>query len=71
MARLEPLPERQVLAQIKARTGIAVAILERQLAELRRRLNASGDPTASRHPPDMVARCGSTSPACPSATRPT
>jgi len=42
-ARLEPLPERQVLAAIKASTGIPVAILEKQIAELRRRLNASGD----------------------------
>ncbi len=43
MARLEPLPERQVLASIKSATGIAVSILEKQIAELRRRLNATGD----------------------------
>ena len=43
MARLEPLPERQVLAAIKSATGIAVSILEKQIAELRRRLNATGD----------------------------
>ena len=42
-ARLEPLPERQVLAAIKAATGISVAILEKQIGELRRRLNATGD----------------------------
>ena len=40
--RLEPLPERQVLARIKCATGIAVAILEKQLGELRRRLNTTG-----------------------------
>lgn len=42
-ARLEPLPERQVLAAIKIATGIAVSILEKQVGELRRRLNATGD----------------------------
>jgi putative DNA primase/helicase len=42
-ARLEPLPERQVLAAIKSSTGIAVSILHRQIGELRRRLNATGD----------------------------
>jgi predicted P-loop ATPase len=42
-ARLEPLPERQVLTVIKGATGIAVSILEKQLGELRRRLNATGD----------------------------
>jgi len=41
--RLEPLPERQVLGAIKSATGIAVSILEKQLVELRRRLNATGD----------------------------
>lgn len=41
--RLEPLPERQVLAAIKTATGIAVSILEKQVPELRRRLNATGD----------------------------
>jgi putative DNA primase/helicase len=43
MARLEPLPERQVLAAIKGATGIAVSILEKQIGELRRRLNKTGD----------------------------
>jgi putative DNA primase/helicase len=43
LARLEPLPERQVLAAIKSATGIAVSILEKQIGELRRRLNATGD----------------------------
>ena len=42
-ARLEPLPERQVLTAIKSATGIAVSILEKQVGELRRRLNATGD----------------------------
>lgn len=42
-ARLEPLPERQVLAAIKLSTGIPVAILDKQIAELRRRLNATGN----------------------------
>jgi predicted P-loop ATPase len=43
--RLEPLPERQVLGAIKTATGIAVSILEKQIGELRRRLNATGDVT--------------------------
>jgi putative DNA primase/helicase len=42
-ARLEPLPERQVLSSIKVATGIPVAVLEKQIGELRRRLNATGD----------------------------
>lgn len=42
-ARLEPLPERQILAAIKVATGIPVAILDKQIAELRRRLNATGN----------------------------
>jgi putative DNA primase/helicase len=42
-ARLEPLPERQVLTAIKTSTGIPVAILEKQIGEFRRRLNATGD----------------------------
>lgn len=41
---LEPLSERQVVARIKTATGIAASILEKQLAELRRRVSASGDP---------------------------
>lgn len=43
LARLDPLPERQVLARIKTATGIPMAVLDKQLAELRRRLNATGD----------------------------
>jgi predicted P-loop ATPase len=43
MARLDPLPERQVLLTIKSATGIAVSILEKQIGELRRRLNTTGD----------------------------
>ena len=46
LARLEPLPERQILSRIKGATGIGVAILEKQLGELRRRVNATGDPNA-------------------------
>ncbi len=41
--RLEPLSERQVLGAVKSATGIAVSILEKQLGELRRRLNTTGD----------------------------
>ena len=43
LARLDPLPERQVLARIKSRTGIGMAVLDKQTAELRRRLNTTGD----------------------------
>jgi predicted P-loop ATPase len=43
--RLEPLPERQILGAVKFATGIAVSILEKQLGELRRRLNNTGDVT--------------------------
>lgn len=42
-ARLEPMEERHVLSLIKARTGIAVSILDRQLGVLRRRLTSTGD----------------------------
>ncbi|WP_373504656.1 VapE domain-containing protein [Aestuariivirga sp.] len=44
LAHLEPLTERQVVARIKTATGIAASILEKQLAELRRRVSATGDP---------------------------
>ena len=44
LARLDPLPERQVLARIKSSTGIGMAVLDKQVAELRRRLNTIGDP---------------------------
>lgn len=46
LARLDPLPARQILAHIKVATGIPMAILEKQLLELCRRVNASGDPNA-------------------------
>ncbi len=46
LARLDPLPARQILAQIKVATGIPMAILEKQLTELGRRVNASSDPNA-------------------------
>jgi putative DNA primase/helicase len=42
-ARLEPLPERQILGLIKGATGIAVAVLDKQIVELKRRFNATGD----------------------------
>jgi putative DNA primase/helicase len=42
-AWLEPMEERHVLSLIKARTGIAMSILEKQLGVLRRRLNCNGD----------------------------
>jgi predicted P-loop ATPase len=41
--RLDPLAERQILAAIKTAAGIAVSVLEKQLSELRRRLNTTGD----------------------------
>jgi len=46
LARLDPLPARQILARIKTATGIPMAILEKQLTELGRRVNATGDPNA-------------------------
>lgn len=42
-ARLEPMEERHVLSLIKARTGIAMSILDKQLGVLRRRLSSTGD----------------------------
>ena len=42
-ARLEPMEERHVLTLVKARTGIAMSILDKQLGVLRRRLNGTGD----------------------------
>ena len=56
LARLDPLPERQVLAAIKASTGIAVSILTRQLSELRRRVDATGDPHAPIPKPRWLGR---------------
>lgn len=46
LARLDPLPERQILARIKTATGISMSILEKQMGELRRRVNVGGDPHA-------------------------
>jgi predicted P-loop ATPase len=46
LARLDPLPERQILDRIKSTTGIAVSILGKQLTELRKRVTATGDPNA-------------------------
>lgn len=44
-ARLEPMEERHVLSLVKARSGIAMSILEKQLGVLRRRLSSTGDLT--------------------------
>jgi predicted P-loop ATPase len=44
LAKLDPLAERQVIARIKSATGIGTSVLTRQLAELRRRVTATGDP---------------------------
>lgn len=44
LARLDPLPARQILARIKTTTGIAMSILDKQLIELVKRVNVSGDP---------------------------
>jgi len=46
LARLDPLPARQILARIKTSAGIPMSILEKQLSELGRRVNATGDPNA-------------------------
>ena len=46
LARLDPLPARQILARIKTTTGIAMSILDKQLVELVKRVNVSGDPHA-------------------------
>ena len=46
LARLDPLPARQILARIKTTTGIAMSILDKQLLELVKRVNVSGDPHA-------------------------
>lgn len=56
LARLDPLPERQILARIKSATGIAVSILEKQLGELRRRVNVTGDPNARIPKPTWFGR---------------
>jgi putative DNA primase/helicase len=56
LARLDPLPERQVLAAIKASTGIAVSILARQLGELCRRVDVTGDPNAPIPKPRWLGR---------------
>lgn len=46
LARLDPLPARQILARIKTTAGIAMSILDKQLIELVKRVNVSGDPHA-------------------------
>ena len=55
-ARLDPLPERQLLDGIKRSTGISVAILEKQAGELRRRLNATGDIHRQPHRPRWASQ---------------
>ena len=55
-ARLDPLPERQLLDGIKRSTGISVAILEKQIGELRRRLNATGDIHRQPHRPGWASQ---------------
>jgi predicted P-loop ATPase len=52
LAKLDPLLERQIIARIKAATGIGMSVLTRQLAELRRRVNATGDPHTPIPKPD-------------------
>ena len=52
-ARLDPLPERQVLAAIKTATGIAVSILDKQIGELRRRLNSHREHPSPAEPPAL------------------
>ncbi|MFO7853935.1 MAG: VapE family protein, partial [Paracoccaceae bacterium] len=56
LAKLDPLPERQVVARIKSATGIGVSVLSRQLAELRRRVDAAGDPHAPIPKPAWFSR---------------
>ncbi|MDR0809874.1 MAG: toprim domain-containing protein, partial [Gemmobacter sp.] len=56
LAGLDPLPERQILARIKTATGISMSILEKQLAELRRRVNATGNPHARIVKPAWLSR---------------
>lgn len=56
LARLDPLPQRQILARIKTATGISMSILDKQLAELRRRVNVSGDPNARIPKPHWFGR---------------
>ena len=61
-----------MLTAIKSATGIAVSILEKQVGELRRRLNATGDVApAGRSARAGPTGCASTWTARPSATRPT
>lgn len=56
LARLDPLQERRVLARIKSATGIGMSILTQQLAELRRRINVTGDPNAPIPTPSWFGR---------------
>ena len=56
LARLDPLPERQILARIKTATGISMSILDKQLTELRRRVNATSVPNARIARPNWFGR---------------
>ena len=56
LAQLDPLPERQILDRIKCTTGIAVSILTKQMAELHRRVNATGNPNAGITKPAWYGR---------------
>ena len=52
-ARLEPLPERQVLAAIKSATGISVAILEKQVVRAASTPERDGRRPSAVAPPEM------------------
>ena len=56
LARLDPLPERQLLDRIKCSTGIAVSILTKQMAELHRRVTATGNPNSQIPKPAWYGR---------------
>jgi predicted P-loop ATPase len=58
-ARLDPVPIRHLLTTIKATTRIPVSVLEKQLRDLRRRLNGGGgDAPAIRPPWAVMLRIG-------------
>ncbi len=45
-ARLDPLAERTILASVKQACGVSVAVLEKQVNELRKRVSAGGEMVA-------------------------
>jgi predicted P-loop ATPase len=55
-ARLEPLPEDQLLGLLKRNTGANVSALREQLKLLKRRFNASGDPHIESERPRWAAQ---------------